>query len=211
MDPPPGRLKMLSELVTAVLASWSIPFWATLGVLLTSLLYIRGWIALRQLRSTLLPNWRLACLLAGMASFWLAIASPLDAFASFLLTFHMVQHMLIMLVAPPLILLASPLNPVLRGLPLWATRDALGPFLNWPLLKRIGRALTHPAVCWLAAVAVLLAGTYRQPMIWPLPLWLARGGARLPFRNFSAILVARHPALAQHRALAPLEPSPPTC
>ena len=87
----------------------------------------------------------------------LAIASPLDAFASFLLTSHMVQHMLIMLVAPPLILLASPLNPVLRGLPLWATRDALGPFLNWPLLKRFGRALTHPAVCWLAAVVVLLA------------------------------------------------------
>jgi cytochrome c oxidase assembly factor CtaG len=111
---------MLIELVRAVLASWSIPFWATLGVLLTSLLYIRGWVALRQLRSTLLPNWRLACLLAGMASFWVAIASPLDAFASFLLTFHMVQHMLIMLVAPPLILLASPLNPVLRGLPLWA-------------------------------------------------------------------------------------------
>ena len=155
MDPPPGRLKMSSELVRAVFASWSIPFWATLGVLFTSLLYIRGWVALRQLRSTLLPNWRLACLLAGMASFWLAIASPLDAFASFLLTVHMVQHMLIMLVAPPLILLASPQIPLLRGLPLWAARDALGPFLNGPLLKRFGRALTHPAFCWLAAVSGL--------------------------------------------------------
>lgn len=98
----------MSAAANAVLASWAFPFWATLGLMFTAVLYIRGWLALRQLRSTLLPAWRLGCLLAGMASFWLAIASPLDAFANFLLTVHMVQHMLLMLVAPPLILLASP-------------------------------------------------------------------------------------------------------
>ena len=113
--------------------------------------------ALRQLRSTLLPTWRLVCLLAGLASLWLAIASPLDAFASFLLTVHMIQHMLLMLVAPPLILLGFPQIPLLRGLPLWAARDGLGPFLNWAPLKHLGRALTHPAFCWLAATVVLLA------------------------------------------------------
>jgi len=147
----------MPEVANAVLASWAVPFWATLGLLFTAVFYIRGWMALRQLRSTLLPSWRLGCLLAGLASFWLAIASPLDAFANFLLTVHMVQHMLLMLVAPPLILLASPQIPLLRGLPLWAARDALGPFLNWPPLKRVGRALTHPAFCWLAATVALLA------------------------------------------------------
>ena len=95
----------MSAVARAVFASWAIPFWATLGVLFTAVLYIRGWMALRQLRSTLLPTWRLVCLLVGLASLWLAIASPLDAFASFLLTVHMIQHMLLMLVAPPLILL----------------------------------------------------------------------------------------------------------
>ena len=122
---------IMSSVAGAALASWSIPFWATLGVLLTAILYIRGWRGLAYLRSTLLPDWRLACFLAGLASLWLAIASPLDAFANFLLTAHMIQHLLIMLVAPPLILLGSPQNPLLRGLPRWAARDALGPFLSW--------------------------------------------------------------------------------
>ena len=75
---------------------------------------------------------------------------------SFLLTAHMIQHLLIMLVAPPLILLGSPQNPLLRGLPRWAARDALGPFLTWRLLKRFGRAVTHPAFCWFAAAVALL-------------------------------------------------------
>ena len=147
----------MSAVARAAFASWAIPFWPTLGILFTAVFYIRGWMALRQLRSSLLPTWRLVCLLVGLASLWLAIASPLDAFASFLLTVHMIQHMLLMLVAPPLILLGLPQIPLLRGLPLWAARDGLGPFLNWAPLKRFGRALTHPAFCWLAAAVVLLA------------------------------------------------------
>jgi ferredoxin len=68
----------------------------------------------------------------------------------------MVQHLLMMVVAPPLILLGSPQNALLRGLPRWAARDALGPFLSWRLLKRFGRLVTHPAFCWLAAAVALL-------------------------------------------------------
>jgi cytochrome c oxidase assembly factor CtaG len=147
----------MSSVAGAALASWSVPFWATLGVLLAAILYIRGWRRLAYFRSTLLPRWRLACFLAGLASFWLAIASPLDAFGNFLLTAHMIQHLLMMLVAPPLLLLGSPQNVLLRGLPRWAARDALGPFLSWPLLKRLGHLLTHPAFCWLAAAVALLA------------------------------------------------------
>ena len=41
----------------------------------------------------------------------------------------MVQHLLLMMVAPPLLLLGAPIVPLLRGLPRWAARDALGPFL----------------------------------------------------------------------------------
>jgi cytochrome c oxidase assembly factor CtaG len=92
----------------------------------------------------------------GLAWLWLAIASPLDAFGSLVLTAHMVQHLLLMMVAPPLILLGSPAIPLLRGLPRWAARDALGPFLTWPLLERLGRALTHPAFCWVAMTVAML-------------------------------------------------------
>jgi hypothetical protein len=68
----------------------------------------------------------------------------------------MVQHLLLMVVAPPLILLGSPTIPLLRGLPRWAARDALGPFLNWPFLERLGRTLTHPAFCWVAMAVAML-------------------------------------------------------
>ena len=146
----------MSPVARAALASWSVPFWATMGVLLAAILYVRGWKSLAYLRSTLLPNWRLACFLAGLASFWIAIASPLDAFGNFLLTAHMIQHLLMMLVAPPLILLGSPQNLLLRGLPRWAARDVLGPFLSWRFLKRFGRFVTHPAFCWFAAAVALL-------------------------------------------------------
>jgi cytochrome c oxidase assembly factor CtaG/ferredoxin len=146
----------MSSVPQAVLASWSIPFWATLGLLFTAASYIRGWKRLRQLHSTLLPNWRLACFVAGLAVIWMAIASPLDVFGNFMLTAHMIQHMLIMFVAPPLILVGSPQNPLLLGLPRWAIRDALGPFLTWRPLKRFGRAVTHPAFCWFAAALALL-------------------------------------------------------
>ena len=80
----------MSPVARAALASWSVPFWATMGVLLSAFLYVRGWKSLAYLRPTLLPNWRLACFLAGLVSLWLAIASPLDAFANFLLTAHMI-------------------------------------------------------------------------------------------------------------------------
>jgi cytochrome c oxidase assembly factor CtaG/polyferredoxin len=146
----------MSPVADAVLASWSIPIWTMVGLLFTCLLYVRGWRSLRPLHATVLPKRRLACFLAGIGSLWVAIASPLDTFANLLLTVHMIQHLLLMLVAPPLILLASPEIPLLRGLPRWVARDVLGPFLTWPLLKHFGRALTNPAFCLLAAAVALL-------------------------------------------------------
>jgi ferredoxin len=68
----------------------------------------------------------------------------------------MIQHLLMMLVAPPLILLGSPQNPLLLGLPRWAARDVLGPFLTCRTLKRFGHIVTHPAFCWFAAALALL-------------------------------------------------------
>ncbi len=88
---------------------------------------------------------------------WLAIASPLDAFAGLLLSAHMVQHLLLMSVVPPLILLGSPLLPLLRGLPRKIARDGVGPFLVWPALRRIGNTITHPLNCWIVMAVTLVA------------------------------------------------------
>src|SRR5262249_58025473 len=93
---------------------------------------------------------RVGSVLVGLAVGISAIASPLDAFAGLLLVAHMIQHLLLLMVAPPLILYGAPYLPILRGLPSRVLKHGAGPFLASPGLQKFGRRLTHPLVCWLA-------------------------------------------------------------
>jgi putative membrane protein len=68
----------------------------------------------------------------------------------------MMQHLLLMTIAPPLIWMGAPLMPMLHGLPQNFVQSILGPFLRWPAVQAVGRALSHPALCWLAAAAALV-------------------------------------------------------
>src|SRR5712691_315919 len=54
-------------------------------------------------------RWRMGSFLAGVAILILALASPLDMLSDhYLLTAHMLQHMLLTLLLPPLLLLGTP-------------------------------------------------------------------------------------------------------
>ena len=141
---------MNPELSDAIAASWSVPLWATLSLLLTAVLYWRGWRAARLTRATELPPWRAACFFAGLATIWLAIASPVDVLGNWLLLAHMAQHLLLMSVAPPLLLLGAPTVPLLRGVPRGWMRDGVGPLFSSRMLHAIGRFLMHPATGWIA-------------------------------------------------------------
>ncbi len=152
----------------AALRSWSIPPAATFALLLAALVYLRGWINLRRAGFTDLPPWRVMMFLGGLFSLWIALASPLDTFSGFVLTAHMLQHMLLMMVAPPLILLGAPLIPIVRGLPRFAAREFAGPFLNWPPANRIGSALTNP-VCALLLMGVVTFA-WHTPKLYELAL-----------------------------------------
>jgi len=134
---------------TAALASWAFLPWPAFGLAVTALIYLRGWVKLHRQVPARFGASQLFSFLAGLAAIYLSLASPLDAFASFLLTAHMVQHLLLTMVAPPLILIGSPQLPLLCGLPRRLVSEALRPFLHWRLLKRLVDRLMHPAVCWL--------------------------------------------------------------
>lgn len=138
------------------LASWSIPWVATVALGLTAVVYLRGWYLLRCAGFPALPLWRALSFLSGLAAVWVALAGPMDVFNGWLLTAHMLQHMLLMMVAPPLLLLGSPMIPLVRGLPVFAAREFAGPFLNWRVAQRVGRALTHPVAALLLMGAVML-------------------------------------------------------
>ena len=87
------------------------------AILLTALIYLRGWRKLNRQVPARFPTWRLGSFLGGLLALFLALASPLDAFGSLLLLAHMAQHLLLTMVVPPLLLLGAPQLPLLSGLP----------------------------------------------------------------------------------------------
>lgn len=140
----------------AIFAEWSPPIVLTGTLIVCGLIYLRGWFAIRQTRRAQFPLWRLGIFWLGLAVIWIAIASPLDGFADVLLSAHMVEHLLLMSFAPPLLLLGYPVVPLLRGLPRGVTITFLGPLIRVKWLRRLGHLLITPVVSWLAMNLVFL-------------------------------------------------------
>src|SRR5215472_3063307 len=151
-----------------VLRSWSIPPSTSFALALAAVIYLRGWILLQLAHVPYVPLWRATSFLLGLLSLWVSLASPLDTFAGFVLTAHMLQHIMLMMVAPPLILLGNPLVPWVRGLPKFAAREFVGPFLHWRVATRVGNTLTQPVVSLLLMGTVMFA--WHVPKMYELAL-----------------------------------------
>ena len=151
----------------AILESWSAPIAVNVSLCLAALIYAKGWLDLHKTFRNLISAWRLAAYLAGIFSLWIAIGSPLEAFDDVSLSVHMVQHLLLMAVAPPLILLGAPTLPLLRGLPR-IIRGPVGRFLCWSPAQRLGYLFTDPAICWIFASVALI--TWHIPAAFELAL-----------------------------------------
>ncbi len=140
----------MSPATRAIFAEWSPPLFLTTAIILSGVVYLRGWFLIRRTRSAQFSALRLAAFLLGLAILWLAIGSPMDGFADALLSAHMIEHLLLMSFVPPLLLLGYPTVPLLRGLPRVLTIYLLGHLLRRPTIRALGRFLTSPIVAWLA-------------------------------------------------------------
>jgi len=109
----------------------------TLVIFFAGAVYLRGW-----LRHRSIPVWRVCSFFLGLLAIWVAVVSPVASLDSHLLTAHMIQHLLLMTIAPPLIWLGEPLLTVRAA--------------RWLFPKRLGRVLGDPKFCWLAAAAALV-------------------------------------------------------
>ena len=118
--------------------------------------YWRGWHQLRIALPDLVSRWQLAAFTGGVILVWAAVASPFAALDHQLLTAHMLQHLLLMTVAAPLILLGAPAFTLLHGFPQGFVRSILAPFLRWPPVRGVGRIVSHPLFCWLASTATVI-------------------------------------------------------
>jgi cytochrome c oxidase assembly factor CtaG len=133
---------------------------------LAAALYLRGWLHLRTGSATPLSAWRAVSFLLGLLAIWVAVASPVAVSDQRMLTAHMIQHLLLMTFASPMLWLGSPVLAVWNGLPQLARNMAL-PVIRKPVASRIGKAMTDLAFCWMAATAALV--------VWHVPAIFALG------------------------------------
>jgi cytochrome c oxidase assembly factor CtaG len=136
----------MSPTLDAFLRSWPLDPWLLLALVLTAIVYLRGWRILHRRDPERWGAGQLAAFLGGLAAIFLALASPIEPFAALLLQVHMVQHLLLMMVAPPLLWLGAPLFPLLRGLPSPIRTFWIAPLLRSTWLAGLFRRLTHPAI-----------------------------------------------------------------
>ena len=132
----------------------------TLGLFLAALLYVNG-LGKWDKPSHPINAWQKGSFFAGILALFLALQSPLDPLAEHYFFVHQVQHLLLRMVGPLLVLLGAPLTPMLRGLPLWLRQGAVRPLVRQPWARQGYQYLTNPV----AAVALFLVALY----FWQVP------------------------------------------
>jgi putative copper resistance protein D len=134
----------------AVLLEWSLDPLAVAGIAVVALAYLA---AVRRVAvahpANPHPGYRSWLFAGGLAVIGVALLSPVEAYEGELFSVHMVQHMLLELVAAPLLLAGAPSTLALRtASPGWRRR------LLAVLHSRVVRALAFPVIAWVCFAAV---------------------------------------------------------
>ena len=148
--------------------AWAGPAAAPAGLVIAGVLYARGWRGYRRRLPERFAARQLTAFLAGLACLCIAIASPLDEAADTKLSAHMMQHILLLTVAPALLLLGDPLLPLLCGLPDSLRRSLVAPLLRWRSLRDAAHALAHPLAALLLSSVIFWS--WHLPALYQLAL-----------------------------------------
>jgi putative membrane protein len=143
--------------------AWSGDPLVVAGLAVGSVLYARGW-AKRRSR-THGAGRRAGAFVCGVGAIAIALLSPIDALAETLLTGHMVQHLLLIVVAPPLLVLGRPVTTAIAGLPPGARR-LVARARSAPAATPLVRAIHRPAVAWVLFTIGLWAWHAPSPYTW---------------------------------------------
>jgi cytochrome c oxidase assembly factor CtaG len=154
---------MANHYVTTGMWQLALPLTVILAFL--GLVYLRGWLQLRSVANRVSLS-RAFGFLLGLFFIWVAAASPLSRLDHELLTVHMIQHLLLMALAPPLIWLGEPLRVLSSGLPQGFV-NAVQREIRLSAMEHFGKAISRPAVCLVAASAALVG--------WHIPAAFALG------------------------------------
>jgi len=147
--------------VLRVLTAWSFEPLVIVPVVAAGWVYLRGVRRVaRRFPANPWPRRRTGWFLGGLAAVVVALASPVDVYASALLWMHMIQHILLIFAACPMIVASAPVTLALRSLsPSGRPRRTLQRAVHsWPV-----RLLTNPLVAWVLFAAAM-AGTHFSPL-----------------------------------------------
>jgi putative copper resistance protein D len=145
--------------VPTFLASWTFDPVPAAAILASAALYLLG---VRRLgRSQPAKAWSPWCTVSfcsGLVLTWFVVLGPIGAYDDIFFWAHMVQHVVLMMLAAPLLLLGNPVLLLLRV----SNRKFRHAYVVPVLRSRVVMALTHPLVSWLIFAGVLM-GTHFSP------------------------------------------------
>ncbi|HEX7948768.1 MAG TPA: cytochrome c oxidase assembly protein [Candidatus Limnocylindrales bacterium] len=152
-----GLVPNSAPTLSTLLFDWTLEPLPTLGIAAAT-----GWWlwAVRRVNASHpanpVPRSRTIAFLAAMAALAFALVSGIARYDTWLFSVHMVQHVLLMLVAAPLIAMAAPITLILRLASGSTRRRWILPFLN----SRVVRFLTFPVTDWIIFSGVLWASHF---------------------------------------------------
>ncbi len=135
--------------LSAVLTQWQLAPIVTAVVVVSVGLYLWGVIRVaRRHPARPWPAWRTAAFLGGMLVLVLATESGIGSYDDLLFYDHMIQHLMLLMVTPPLLIAGQPLTLLLHAsrnpLHTWAKRALRSPvasFLTWPVFGAVAYAV----------------------------------------------------------------------
>ena len=158
----------------AAWSAWSLTPEISGSLLLILVIYARGawrrWTASRpfaRIRHTLFG--------AGLLALFLSLQSPLDPMGARLFLAHQIQHLLLRMIGPMLVILARPQGVLIAGLPDALRRGLAAPLMSNSALSRFYVFLIRPFVAFLLFVLSLyfwqIPSVYNAALLDPLIHW----------------------------------------
>jgi cytochrome c oxidase assembly factor CtaG len=137
----------------AVLTQWEFAPVVTAAVLAVGALYLWGaWRVRRRHPARPWPWWRTGMFLAGLAVVVIATQSGIGAYDDVLFWDHMIQHLLLIMVAPPLLVVGEPFTLLLH-----ASRNPLHSWAKRVIRSRVVSFLTWPPFGLVAYIVTIVA------------------------------------------------------
>jgi putative membrane protein len=147
-------VKTATPTLARMLGSWQLDPGVLVVCALAGALYGWGAVRVRGRARGHWPLWRVASFIAGLLVLICALLSGIDPYSDELLSIHVVQHLLLILVAPVLLLWGAPVRLALSACTP-AGRRAIGALLR----RRWVRVLTRPA-CGFALLSIVVLATH---------------------------------------------------